>query len=368
MNALASKKSLMDDYTKRITSFLIAASILLVTVESPATIRVNKQSASIVTQKINSNLGQTPAELVEFFYQFFFVPIDVTTRPCVGNLLKYKASSPSPIFLGATGFVDKHGTYVTIGSKLITDPHEIAKILAHSKPVPAFNFENLNAYETRIKDLKTIIFVDSRNRYIIEGGAVWTNTLENLTFNASTATIPHAYSTTVYNTNQKLTYLLEGSPKECKTIFVTGDPNCPACHDFYESTLPYVVSGELSIHWTFASFINPTSPGRVFAIWDADVRAGTNFPRTRLGAFVYNETFFTAPDNGGIPPSTNPSKSAIKLLNQTYQAFFESLPGSPFITFKDVHGKDSFQIGTPTDIDAFVSSIQSKSCEICKNP
>ena len=238
--------------------------------------------------------------------------------------------------------------------------------MARSTPVPEFNYLNLNAYQTRIKNLETIIFADSSNRYIIEGGAIWTNTITNLIFIASATLIPSDYSTAVYCANQKLTYLLEGSPKACKTIFVIGEPNCGVCNAFYEATLPYVTSGELSIHWTFASALSSTSPGRVFSIWDGNVPAGTKFPRTRLGAFVYNETFFTQPDMGGIPVSTNPSKCAIKLLNKTYEAFFEVFLSFPFIMFKDVTGQDSLQIGAPDDIDAFVSSILSRPCAVCK--
>ena len=316
------------------------------------------------------------ADLVETLFGFTYqATVTAITTPAIGNLLKYVATSQDPTFPILTGFVDQSGLYMTVCSTVITNKAKIATILARAQRLPAYNdIYNFKAYKTLVCGLETVIFVDNSNQYIILKGALITNSpYENLIFNASILAIPNDFATSLYRSARKLTYLLEGSSNACKTMYVVGEPNCPICNDLYEATLPYVLSGELSIHWTWVTFINSTSRGRVFAIWDGAIPAGTNYPRTPLGAFVYNEAFFT--DQGGIPPEANPSKYAVTIANQTEPFLFQSLIGAredigtPFIVYKTANGQVALLYGVPQDMDTFVNSIQVKSCKkTCKNP
>ena len=132
---------------------------------------------------------------------------------------------------------------------------------------------------------------------------------------------------------ENLTYLIQGSPNACKSLVVIGEPNCPSCNDLYNETLQYIMAGELKIFWTFVSFIDITSRGKIFSIWDGNVPKDSNFPKTALGAFVYNGTFFTD-ESGAIQPSNHPSKCAIQIANQSEDFFIEYIPvGTPIILY-----------------------------------
>lgn len=321
----------------------------------------NFKLPAVVKSKLEQKNNDTPAEqLVASLFSVYQVNVIVKTKPFIDNILKYKAVIEDPTVCPTYGYVDRNGLYMTYGSKFVTNRKEILCILSKAIEQLPFSQFNIDTYIVKINGFKTVVFVDNQYRYLFYGGQVFDSNLDPVTFLISDLVIPNDYAKLSWNKAQCLTYLLQGSRNACKSMVVLGEPNCPACNDLYNATLPYIMSGELNIYWTLISFIDNTSRGRIFSIWDGKVPHKTFFPKTSLGAFVYNETFFTD-DTGGIPPSENPSKCAIKAANLSEILWLKYLFGSaPIILFINTTGCPQYMIGVPAPITDLLGMIATK--------
>ncbi|WP_058535385.1 thioredoxin fold domain-containing protein [Legionella saoudiensis] len=327
-----------------------------------------------------------PAEVsVRAFYgSVFFAQPEVVLNPYFGDLLKYEVIFPSEShWASQKGVVDVNGQFIIIEGKIIRNPAEITLLLSSSTRIPitppyqpftspgsSNDIANLLAYQTADKQ---IVFIDQFQRYAVVGGQTiqvtpppssqaWTflDYISNLPENSygNNSQVPSNIS---YEVVRSLASFVQGNPSAPKTIYVFGEPNCSICHEFYESMQPYVINGQVSIHWILVSFLQPSSQGKVWSILDGRVPSGSGYPATAAGAFAYNEdNFNTVNESGGIPPSTNPSNYAIRSLNENEQAFirYTGIIGTPTIIYISTQGQTTVMIGTPQDYTTFVNDIR----------
>lgn len=132
---------------------------------------------------------------------------------------------------------------------------------------------------------------------------------------------------------QKNTHWFEqGNPKAPHQMYVIAEPNCSACHYFYESVKPYIAKGLLKIRWIMVAFLKPSSFGKVAAIISA---------KTPATAFDNNEAKFNVKaESGGITPLTSATTAVeqdiISNLKFMKKHQFNS---TPILIFKNTSGK-----------------------------
>ena len=79
------------------------------------------------------------------------------------------------------------------------------------------------------------------------------------------------YLTKLINKNIKLsTGFTQGSDDAKYQLYAVADPNCVACHLFYENAKSAVEDGSVQIHWILVDFLKASSKGRAAAIMTAD--------------------------------------------------------------------------------------------------
>ncbi len=70
----------------------------------------------------------------------------------------------------------------------------------------------------------------------------------------------------IFNVAQNTFWFEQGNPNAPHQIYVVAEPNCSACHYFYNSVKPFVAQGQLKIRWIMVAFMKPSSLGKAAAI------------------------------------------------------------------------------------------------------
>lgn len=143
-----------------------------------------------------------------------------------------------------------------------------------------------------------------------------------------------------------------GSADAQHQLYVIAEPNCSACHYFYESIKPLIAKGDVQIRWILVTFIKPSSVGKAAAIIGA---------KDPVKAFEANEAgFISGSETGGIKPM-DPVTPALKAKIDKNMAFMQKFGVSqtPTLVFQTTDGKPKIIAGSPPKeyLAQFVSKI-----------
>lgn len=139
----------------------------------------------------------------------------------------------------------------------------------------------------------------------------------------------------------------EGSADAPFQITVMADPNCSACHYFYDVAKPSIDNGKLRINWILVAFVKPDSEAKAAAIMSADDPAA---------AMALNESGFdSSTEEGGanIPDELTDEQKASVAKNMTFMRN-AGLGSTPTILFYDKNGEFKFIKGSPRDMAGFI--------------
>lgn len=130
----------------------------------------------------------------------------------------------------------------------------------------------------------------------------------------------------------KTSWFEQGNPKAKRLIYVIAEPNCSACHYFYESIKPYIASGQLKVRWIMVSFLKQSSFGK-----SAKIISSSN----PAMAMEYNENQFNdVQESGGISQMTNiPSSIKQKIMENNMFMNTYGFNSTPVGLFKSYHNK-----------------------------
>lgn len=70
----------------------------------------------------------------------------------------------------------------------------------------------------------------------------------------------------VWGQLQSSHWVMDGSDKAPKTVYVFTDPNCPYCNKFWSDARPWVDSGKVQLRHIIVGILTPTSPGKAAAL------------------------------------------------------------------------------------------------------
>ena len=215
--------------------------------------------------------------------------------------------------------------------------HHHVKIL-HAFPAP----DNLIGYIVQAgKGKPTILYADKQGHYILFG-ALFDHNGKNLTALTQQHYQQHAPTShpgtapSVITDAAKTSWFEQGNPHAAHQLYVVAEPNCSACHFFYNTLQPYIGKGLVTIRWIMVGFLKPSSPGKAMAIMMA---------KNPAKALWENETHFDATsETGGIAPIPSRVGSQHFARNMAF-IHHHHFTSTPILIYRDKTGKVSLLKG-----------------------
>lgn len=209
--------------------------------------------------------------------------------------------------------------------------HHHVKIL-HTFPAP----DNLVGYIVQAgKGKPAIIYADKQGHYILVG-ALFDHNGKNLTALTQQHYQQHAPTShvttpsSVINDAAKTSWFEQGNPHATHQLYVVAEPNCSACHFFYNTMKPYIGNGRVTIRWIMVGFLKPSSLGKAMAIMTA---------KNPAKALWQNEVHFDpASETGGIAPISSHIGNQHFARNMAFMQHYH-FTSTPILIYRDKTGK-----------------------------
>lgn len=217
---------------------------------------------------------------------------------------------------------------------------------------PATN--NLLGFVVKGKDKAAqlaIIYVDQQGHYLFSGTLIDAKGT-NLTQKQFFTYIQPKSALEAYQALNSVTWVQQGGDAAPHKMYVFMDPNCIACHVFYEQLLPKINAGTLSVRWILVSFLKPSSLAKTEAILAA---------KDPVAALAQNEKNFNVKtEEGGIQPLKNISPE-IKAKAKSNMDFLvkHKILVTPTLLYKNKQGFVTLHAGglTGAELDAMLNEL-----------
>lgn len=141
--------------------------------------------------------------------------------------------------------------------------------------------------------------------------------------------------------------VLTYGPEDGKGLYVFMDPNCPYCHQFFETVMGKIAAGK-AIHL----FVIPTpvlgkdSLEKVVKIY------GAGDPSATWESYMKDKTLLDAPTDKSVLESV---QQAIQANMQSFQRW--KLSSVPLIVWRGSNNRVMINIGTPNDVQEFFHAL-----------
>lgn len=141
----------------------------------------------------------------------------------------------------------------------------------------------------------------------------------------------------------------EGSDTAPYKMFVLADPNCSACHAFYNVVKDPIAKGELQVSWILVYFVQQDSQAKAAAILNAADPAA---------AMAENEAKFDmSKEEGGIQAlSTIPPELSQQLANNMKFMSNAGINSTPTVIFYNAAGDLTYVSGAPMNMEEFLKT------------
>jgi thiol:disulfide interchange protein DsbG len=147
-------------------------------------------------------------------------------------------------------------------------------------------------------------------------------------------------------------WVLDGSSKAPRVVYVFTDPNCPFCNKFWGDSRPWVESGKVQLRHILLGILSPTSAGKSAAILtdsNPSLRL-ENHERGQMaaGARILASGHPSAMGESALKPLTDiPAAIETQLTSNAQMMQSFGLGGTPGLVWKDAHGKIQMRAGAP---------------------
>lgn len=132
---------------------------------------------------------------------------------------------------------------------------------------------------------------------------------------------------------QGSTWFAEGARQPRHVIYAVVDPNCPFCHELWQSAQSLYRSG-VQVRYLLVGILAENSPGKAAAIMEAPNPAA---------AWDWNETHWQqlpGDTGGGIRPLSRPSPKSLTAIRRNEALVHDlGIQGTPAIIYMDKQGR-----------------------------
>lgn len=140
---------------------------------------------------------------------------------------------------------------------------------------------------------------------------------------------------------QGATWFAEGAGQPKHVLYAVVDPNCPFCHELWQSAQPLYGSG-VQVRYLLVGILADNSPAKAAAILQAPKPAA---------AWDWNETHWQqlpGDTGGGIRPLSRPSPKSLTAIRRNEALAHElGIQGTPAIIYMDKQGRLHVVQSTP---------------------
>lgn len=191
-----------------------------------------------------------------------------------------------------------------------------------------------------------IMYVNTKDQYAIYG-TLLNESGQNLTEEDKAKYITPLLAKKIAENLPMATSFTQGSDTASYKIIALADPNCSACHAFYEVVKPAIDSGQLQVSWILVYFVQQDSEGKAAAI------LGAANPAEAMAE--NEEKFDSSTEEGGVQALTDiPAELQKKLAANMKFMNSAGISSTPTLVFYNKRGELTYTSGAPQNIDAFL--------------
>ena len=196
-----------------------------------------------------------------------------------------------------------------------------------------------------------IFYVDKQAHYLFSGTLIGPKG-KNLSENDFFTYIQPRSTLKAYHALSKVHWLEEGKASAPHKMYVLMDPNCIACHLFYQLLIPKIKSGQLAVRWVLVSFVKPSSLAKTQAILAA---------KDPVAALAHNEKNFNEKtEEGGITPLKKASAEVVAKAKANAQFMIDNkISMTPTMLYKTRTGLIKLHPGglTGSELELLINSL-----------
>ncbi|HEY4318582.1 MAG TPA: thiol:disulfide interchange protein DsbG [Herbaspirillum sp.] len=151
---------------------------------------------------------------------------------------------------------------------------------------------------------------------------------------------------------ERARWVLDGSIKAPRIVYVFTDPNCPYCNKFWGDSRPWVASGKVQLRHILIGILSPTSAGKAAAILidsNPSLRL-ENHERGQMaaGAKILATGRPVAMGDSALKPLAEiPAAIESQLASNAHMMQAFGISGTPGLVWQDAHGKIQMRAGAP---------------------
>jgi thiol:disulfide interchange protein DsbG len=111
----------------------------------------------------------------------------------------------------------------------------------------------------------TIVYMPKDSSYVIFGNIVSANG-NNLSQEFNSKYIDGKQAIKAYASIKNVSYITQGKNTSKHKMYIIIEPNCSACHAYYEKLQKFINDGTLQVRWVPVEFLRPNSKGKAAAL------------------------------------------------------------------------------------------------------
>lgn len=191
-----------------------------------------------------------------------------------------------------------------------------------------------------------IMYVDSKDQFAFYGAILGADG-QNLAEQDKNKYITPLLAKKIAENLPLTTQFKQGSESAPYKMIVLADPNCSACHAFYNVAKSAVDSGKLQISWILVYFVQKDSEAKAAAILSAPN------PTTALAENEAN--FDSSTEEGGIQALQDIPQELKQKLDANMKFMQNSgIASTPTLIFYNENGDLTYISGSPSNIEDFL--------------
>ncbi|SRR5450830_39785 len=165
-------------------------------------------------------------------------------------------------------------------------------------------------------------------------------------------TVAPVMATSTLSQLERSHWVLDGSSKAPRIVYVFTDPDCPYCNKFWRDARPWIDSGKVQLRHILLGILSPTSAGKAAAILTDShpARRLESHERSQMAAHAktLGSGRSSAQSDSELKPLASiPAAIEAQLASNAQMMQSFGLAGTPGLAWRDANGKIQMRTGAP---------------------